>query len=360
MTRDRTLMADEGIIQRKADHLAIAASGQADFHRPTLLDDVHLVHCALPERASAEIDLSTELLGRRFRAPLMVTGMTGGTEAAAEINRSLAAAAEAVGVPFGLGSQRAMIEHPELAHTYDVRDVAPDVFLCANFGVVQLARMTSAAVREALRRVGANALCVHLNAAQELAQPGGDRDFRGALDAISRATQELGLPVMVKETGCGLSPAVARALRAAGVRSVDVAGGGGTSWTAVESHRAQGEKRQLARDLWDWGIPTAASVAWVAAAEPELEIVASGGIRSGIDAARALALGARAAGVAQPVLRAVREGGRDGGIALLTRLVDGIRAAALLCGVSRVAELARAPRVISGELRDWLAQRPAS
>ncbi|MDQ3367326.1 MAG: type 2 isopentenyl-diphosphate Delta-isomerase, partial [Myxococcota bacterium] len=233
-------MADDrpAIAKRKSDHLEVAASGRADFAKTTLLEHVQLVHQALPELALTDIDLTTALAGKVLRAPLVITGMTGGTPEAAQVNRDLARAAEAAGVAFGVGSQRAMDEYPELAASYEVRDVAPDVVLFGNVGAVQALAMGPARVIELAKRIGADALAIHLNPGQELIQEAGDRDFRGVIAAIARIVEASPVPVIVKETGCGLSVEAARALVGAGVHTVDVAGAGRTSWVAVEAVRA--------------------------------------------------------------------------------------------------------------------------
>ena len=342
------------IAKRKADHLEVAASGRAEFARTTLLEHVHLVHQALPELALDEIDLGTELVGKRLRAPLVITGMTGGTAEAAAVNRDLARAAEAAGVALGVGSQRAMDEHPELTASYEVRDVAPGVVLIGNVGGVQALAMGPARVLELAKRIGADAMAIHLNPGQELIQERGDRDFRGVIDAIRRVIEASPIPVLVKETGCGLSAEAARALAGAGVHTVDVAGAGGTSWVAVEALRAPegSDAAALGAELWDWGLPTAVSV--VACVRAGHAVIASGGMRSGLDVARALALGARAGGMAAPMLRAQRAGGADGVRAQIERVVGSLRGVCLLAGCRRAADLARAPRHLGAPLRAFL------
>lgn len=347
------------IAQRKTDHIQIARSGAGAFARSTLLEHVHLVHAALPGLALDEIDLGTTLLGHNLSAPVLITGMTGGTREGRTINRTLARAAQRLGLAFGLGSQRPMLDKPELASTYEVRDVAPDILLLANFGVVQLAAMPTEAVAAAIARVGADALAIHLNVGQELAQPGGDTDFRQALATIERLAGGLDCPVMVKETGCGIGPAMAQKLDREGVSAIDVSGAGGTSWIAIEAQRAKGEQAALGQLFREWGIPTAACVGWLAPLGLKAEIVASGGMRTGLDAARALTLGAKVVGLAQPVLAAASEGGDRGATAFLAGVIDSLRTACMLAGVRTAAGLAQAPRVITGELRDWLAQSPS-
>ncbi len=364
-TRSRRLDTDDderynqdgmaSISQRKSDHIQVAASGQADFRgRTTLLEYVDLVHQALPECAVDDIRLETQLAGHRLSAPVVISGMTGGTAEAAAINRDLARAAQTLGVAFGVGSQRAMALYPELEPTFNIRDIAPDVVLIGNIGVVQARDMGHTQVAELARRIGANAMAVHLNPAMELIQEQGDRDFRGAVDTIARLIDTLPVPVIAKETGCGLSMQAAQTLASIGVQTVDVSGAGGTSWVAVEARRAQPDSAaaRLGETLWDWGIPTAVSVA--ACAGQGLEVIATGGLRSGLDVARALALGARCGGLAAPVLRAQQRGGYNGALAYLEELIHTIRSVALLSGCQTPADFATAPRHIGRELQAWL------
>lgn len=342
------------IQQRKADHLDLCATDEVAFReRTTLLEHVRLVHQSLPEASWDEVDPSVELLGKRLRAPIVIAGMTGGTDRAGDVNRALATIAEARGYGFGLGSQRAMQREPETAWTYQVRKWAPGTLLMGNVGVVQARELATDVIARMIADIGADALCVHMNPAMELIQPGGDRDFRGGVETYARLVKELPVPVVAKETGNGVSAETAKKLHAAGVRHVDVSGAGGTSWVGVETLRAEGEAKAIGASLWDWGIPTAASVHLVA--REGMTVIATGGIKTGLDVARAIALGATAAGIARPVFQAYTRGGENEVDAFLSQIEHELRAVMLLCGARTVADLQRAPRVITGELRDWLA-----
>jgi isopentenyl-diphosphate delta-isomerase len=342
------------ISKRKSDHIKVAASGQADFERTTLLEEVHLIHQSLPEMAYDDVDLTTELCGQKLAAPIVISGMTGGTDEAGAINRDLATAAQNAGIAFGVGSQRAMAEHPELSKTFEVRDVAPDVFLIGNLGVVQARSMGTDAVAELAKRIGADAMAIHLNPAQELIQKDGDRDFSGSLDTIARLVAEMPVPVIVKETGCGLSPTVATRLKRVGVSTVDVSGAGGTSWVAVEAKRAAAgsPEEQLGQELWNWGTPTAVSAA--VCAKAGLEVIATGGLRTGSDIAAAMALGAAAGGLAAGALRAQQDGGCEGVESFLARLRRSLTTICLLTGSEAVTELRRRKRHLGPNLRSWL------
>jgi isopentenyl-diphosphate delta-isomerase len=339
---------------RKADHLDLCEGEEVGFRSTkTLLEGVNLLHQSLPELSAEEVSTEVELLGRRLRAPVVIAAMTGGHERAATINRSLATIAQERGLGFGLGSQRAMQRDAATDWTYRVREWAPDVLLLGNIGVVQARETTTKGLEALVRDVGADALCVHLNPAMELIQSDGDRDFRGCVQTFERLCDELPFPIVAKETGNGLSPQTIEKLVGAGVRYVDTSGAGGTSWVGVETLRAQGARRSTGDRLWDWGIPTAPSVYY--AARASLTTIATGGVRSGLDIARAIALGARAGGIARPVLQNLSRGGEDGLRHYLDETVHELRSVMLLTGTLTVEGLRDAPRIITGELASWLA-----
>ncbi|PRP91980.1 Isopentenyl-diphosphate delta-isomerase [Enhygromyxa salina] len=346
-------MADPlDISQRKKDHLALCAGDKVGFRDKTaLFEQCELVHCALPEMHADEVDSRVELLGKTLAAPVVISAMTGGTDEAAKINQDLAQVADELGLAIGLGSQRAMFERPETAWTFAVRDRAPNVLLFGNLGLVQARKMSTEEIQGLVDEVGADALCIHLNPAMEIVQPGGDRDFSGGLEVFRRLVEELRVPVIAKETGCGISRGVAQMIRSTGVEHFDVSGSGGTSWVAVEAHRADENQKALAEELWDWGIPTAASVLQLRGLG--VKAIATGGLRSGSHVAKAVALGAVAGGLAAPVLKAHRAGGIEGARVFLRGVISTVRSLMLLTGSRTVAELQRAQMMLGPDLARW-------
>jgi len=294
------------ISSRKSDHIRINLEEDVRSGISTGLERYRFVHQALPELDLRSVDLSLDLFGRRLQAPLLISSMTGGTAEAAAINKTLAMAAQETGIAMGLGSQRAAIEHPELAETFQVRAVAPDALLFANLGAVQLNYGYGVEqCQRAVEMIQADALVLHLNALQEAVQPEGDTHFSGLLRKIEAVAQALPVPVIAKEVGWGFSEQAARQLAEAGVTAIDIAGAGGTSWSQVEMHRAKTESHaRLAAAFIDWGIPTAESILQVRTGAPEMIIFASGGLRGGIEIAKCIALGATLGGLASPFLKA--------------------------------------------------------
>lgn len=347
---------NEQLADRKTDHLDLTISGDVGFRRTNLLEQVQLVHCSLPELSCDEINIETRLAGIKVRTPIMIASMTGGNRRAGNVNRQLAEVAEKGGYAIGLGSQRAMVKKgsldKEIGKTFQMRDVAPTIPIFGNLGVVQAAETESALVEEMVQFVGASALFLHMNPGQELIQPEGDRNFRGCLEGIARLVRDLSVPVIVKETGCGISRLLANRLAAVGVEHVDVSGAGGTSWVGVETRRAQGSQKQSGELFWDWGIPTAGSVLQVASGNFKT-VIATGGIASGLDVARAIALGAHGAGLARPVIQALDRDGIPGATALLAQVETDLKYALLLTGCGNLAELRKAPKSLGPELQKW-------
>lgn len=338
-------MTQSDLSRRKDDHLDIVldprkAVRQMDAGWAAL----RFEHCALPELNLDDIDLGSQLLGITLRAPLLISSMTGGAQRAESINRHLAEAAEALGIAMGVGSQRVSLQSGhDQGLTVSLRRLAPSVPLLANIGGAQLREAGGQDLaRRAVDALEANGLIIHLNPLQEAVQPEGDRNWQGVLDSIADLTRLLPVPVIVKEVGAGLSAAVAKALVDAGVHVIDVAGAGGTSWAAVEAERAVNDHdRAVAMAFADWGIPTARAVQAVRQALPEITLIASGGVRDGVDAAKAIRLGADLVGQAAGVLEVATQS-TEAVIAHFEVLIRQLRIACFCTGSRNLAALRQA------------------
>jgi isopentenyl-diphosphate delta-isomerase len=348
--------------RRKADHIKICLENKAQAKKATAgFEDIQFVHRALPEIDKQKINLSTIFLGKKFNAPIIVGAMTGGTEKATQINASIAQAVEKLGLGMGVGSQRAAIEDQKLEETFAIaRKIAPNAFLIANIGGVQLVHGYGLKeVKKVVEMIDADAVAVHLNALQEAVQPEGQTNFKGVLAKIGEIANTLDKPVIVKETGCGISAEDAKALEAAGVKAIDVGGVGGTSFAAVEYYRSSsqedGVQHFLGEAFWDWGIPTAVSLIETVQTV-KLPVIASGGVRSGTDIAKALTLNASLASISQPILQAAVKGAKETEDKL-SCLIEELRNALFLVGAEKLGDLVKTPVVITGKTGEWLQAR---
>lgn len=325
---------------RKTEHIRINLDEDVSSSITSGLEEYHFEHQALPELNLSQVNLVTEFLGKTLRAPILISSMTGGTNEAERLNQRLAIAAQEAGIAMGVGSQRAALENQSLDRTFQIRKFAPDILLFANLGVIQL--NYGYGVDECFRAVemvGADGLILHLNALQEAVQPDGDTDFSGIIQKLEHVCNVLGVPVIAKEVGWGISERAAKSLINAGVSAIDVAGAGGTSWSQVEMYRAKSPSQaRLAAAFRDWGIPTAQSILNVRNVDQDIPLIASGGVRTGVDIAKGIALGADIGGMASPFLKAAAISG-DETLLTIREIIQEIQVAMFAAGVKDIEAL---------------------
>ncbi|TVQ23837.1 MAG: type 2 isopentenyl-diphosphate Delta-isomerase [Spirochaetaceae bacterium] len=346
-------MSGESIGARKAAHLDICTDAQLyDVEgSSTMLDELRFVHRSLPEVRSSDVSTATRVLDFDVSMPVFISCMTGGSDSGYRANRDLAEVAERARIPIGTGSIRVLFRHPEVTEHFALKKIAPSVPVIANIGGVQLRHSPPEPLIELLKRLEVDAVAVHLNPGQELVQPEGDRDYDGVLDGVRRLCDASPVPVIAKETGFGIAPDEARALVDAGVAYVDVAGAGGTNWVTVERYRLDESQAQTAAEFADWGTPTALLLDAIGGLDGR--VLASGGLRTGMDVAKCIALGAQSAGLALPFARAVVAGGVDAGLELAERLRAVLTTVMILTGSRSVADLRGAPLLRSREFA-WM------
>jgi len=345
--------------KRKIEHLKLCAESPVESRKVSAgFEDVTLIHRALPELDMDKLNLSIDLLGKRLQAPFLIASITGGHPDTTPVNAALAAAAEELGVGIGVGSQRAAIDDPAQEESFRVvREKAPTAFIYGNVGAAQIRQYGIDGVEKLIEMIDADALAIHLNFLQEAIQPEGDRDATGCLEMIKEICSLLGKPVIIKETGAGISREDAILLQKAGVSAIDVGGAGGTSWAGVEVYRARKSGDYASENLgelfWDFGIPTVASII---ESRVSLPIIATGGIRTGVEIAKSIALGASAASAALPFVGPALEG-KESVVRVLSRMLDELRISMFLCGCANIQDLRNAPVVVTGWTLEYLGQR---
>ena len=343
--------------KRKLEHLRICAEERVESEISGF-DDVRLIHIATPEINMVDIDLGLTFLGKHFNAPIMIASMTGGHPDTLKVNKALAIAVEELGIGMGVGSQRAALEDPAQENSFRVvRDSAPNAFIYGNIGAVQLKKNGVESVEKIIEMIDADAVAVHLNFLQEAIQPEGEVDASGVLDSIKEMCSSIKIPVIVKETGAGISLSVAEKLEKVGVSAIDVGGVGGTSWAGVEVHRAKAEGEGVLEDLgklfWNWGVPTPVSI--VECSFFDVPIIASGGIRTGLDIAKSIALGADVCSAALPFVRSALKGS-DEVIKKINKMSGELKVAMFLSSCVTINELKQAQIVILGKTKEMITQ----